>query len=147
FYLGNTLQFFLINCLCVLLYAACRNTDEEISASIFVGYSFYAASFLIYAVTKETLALRYGGVSVLAMRHHILDHANTLGILYVLLSAYLIHFFPKVRSRSSRVSLIIALVLLALFEFLTYSRSGWISYLVFLLLYAYRWARTKTIQR
>ncbi|PWT88551.1 MAG: hypothetical protein C5B54_10460 [Acidobacteria bacterium] len=135
-YLSNSIQFLFINCACLLLYATCRERDLEIKRVILTGYGFLTGAFLLYTVTREIQALSNAGLVVFTLRHHFLDHANTLAIFYVILSAIFVHFYSDIHSRSGRVLIGLSVLLLAALEFLTYSRNGWASYVLFVLVFA-----------
>ena len=76
------------------------------------------------------------------MRHYLLEHPNTLGPLLLVLSAILLHFSLESDSILYKILTGIELIFSGLLLFLTYSRSSWIAYLIFIcsfaLLTAYR---------
>jgi len=135
-YSWRNIQFFWINCSCVLVYLIFRSCGPENRTAIGSGYLFLATTLGLYVIERDLLVFKGIGAGVFAMRHYILEHPNTLAPLYVIVSAVILNFLQETQNRFLRGFIIFSIVALACLEFLSYSRNGWIAYGMFFLAYA-----------
>lgn len=146
-YLWNNVVFFLISCGCVLAYCLSRTDLPEVQGAITAGYLYLASAFLLFAGSREIFLLKEIGAGLLLVRHHILDHANTLGLFYLVLTCVLLNLAFHSTSRSFRAIVGLLSGFLAVFEFLTYSRNGWMSCGLSATLFLVLWARQQRLWR
>ena len=132
-YYWRSVQFLWIQIAVVLLYcAATKFPKEHLQKVILFAYTFLAFWLLFYALSRDAYTLPRLGPTVFASRHHLLEHANTLAPLYILWSSLLFYSAGVWRTTIVRGLILALLIALGILAFLTYSRSGWIGYAVFL---------------
>lgn len=132
-YAGSAVQFFLFTFFCVLLYCSAR-TRQASNVPIAAAYVQLALTFSIFFLTREFSLLVSIGPTVLGLRHHLLDYTNTTATTCLLFTAMLLGFAFQSKDRFFQIVCRLLCVPLALLEFLTYSRTGWLSYAVFVAL-------------
>lgn len=134
-YSWRAFQFFWIQTSCLLLYCVVLFSPARRLKPVVCGSLFLSFSMVAYALFNDFFTIRQAGIAVLAMRHHVLEHANTLAPLYIIISGILLYSY-SMQMRPAKRLVIAAIAAMAILEFLTYSRNGWFGYSVFLIVFA-----------
>jgi O-antigen ligase len=129
FYSWHNYQFFILNCVCVLLYSISQYKDNR--EAFLLGYLNLSLMLISFALVRELYSFWQIGASALRMRLAIYAHHDDLAPLFIILSCLMVGFARDFRNRPLRILLVIVLILLAALEALTYSRNGWLDYVVF----------------
>lgn len=132
FYSWHNYQFFILNCICVLVYSISQYKENR--EAFLLGYLNLSLMLITFALYRELHSLWQIGSSVLRMRIAIFAHHNDLVPLFLILSCLMVGFARDFRNRSLRILLAVVLILLAALNALTYSRNGWIDYALFAIL-------------
>ncbi len=133
FHSWRNVQFLMVNCACIAAYNLSSNRQDR--APLLTGYLAGAITLIAFAYSREIAALQVVGTSVLRMRLSMVQFHNDLAPTFIILSAMLLYFWNNLQSPRRRIVLTFCLPLLAVLEFLTYSRTGWLAYLVFATVY------------
>ena len=132
-YYWRAVQFLWIQVAVLVLYAiAAGMPRDQLKRAMLSGYIFLGFWIVVFAIWRDAYTIPWFGSTVLAARHHIVEHANTLAPVYILWSAFLLYFANRSGTRTMRVIVLALLLALGTLEFLTYSRSGWLGYTAFL---------------
>lgn len=137
YYYWHNVQFLILNCVCVLLYACSRYRENR--DALLLGYLHLSLMIIGYALFREIYSFWQIGSSVFRMRLAIFAHHDDLVPLFIILSCLLFGFamdLPKgsLKNRPLRIVLLASAGVLAVLNFLTYSRNGWLDYGVFVLI-------------
>jgi O-antigen ligase/tetratricopeptide (TPR) repeat protein len=135
-YSWRALQFMSIQVCCVLLYYSITQITQDKLRSLLMSYLVLSSSMIVYVLVNDCFTIRHIGFNVLALRHHILEHANTLAPFYVIVTSILVYIFSKVTVKYLRLLLGSICVGIGVLQFLTYSRNGWVAYGLFWISYA-----------
>jgi tetratricopeptide (TPR) repeat protein/O-antigen ligase len=134
-YPWHSVQFLLINAGCVILYSVTSQAYGQDKGPLKAGYLFLTCSILLFVLIRHAAAIQTVGSSLFGMRHYVVEHPNTIAPLLVILASIVFSFtLDRNHSTLFKSFLILLLALLALLEFLTYSRIGWLAFGCFLFL-------------
>lgn len=132
FYSWHNYQFFILNCVCVLVYSISQYKENR--EAYLLGYLNLSLMLITFTLYRELYSFWQIGSSVLRMRLAIFTHHNDLVPLFLILSCLMVGFAKDFRNRPLRILLVFVLILLAAMNALTYSRNGWLDYAFFAVL-------------
>lgn len=140
FYAWRSLQFLYINIACVLTYYVIRNSYDRIKTAILVSYLYLALVLSSFAIYNKALMLQLAGIRTLGMRLSIVMIPNDIVPQFLLITGFLLHFLVRARNVALQWTLGLALLVTGVLMFFTYSRNGWLDYIVLLAIFAVsRW--------
>lgn len=129
YYSWHNYQFFILNCLCVLLYSVSQyNKNKEV---FLLGYLNVSLKLISFAFYRELHSFWLTGPSALKERLAVYAHHHDLAPLFVLLSCFLFAAVKDFQNRLVKVMLSFVMILLAVMNLLTYSRNAWLDFTVF----------------
>jgi Tfp pilus assembly protein PilF len=146
-YAWHGFQFFTITGVCILLYCIANQSYVDDPAPFRLGYLFLGSSLIFFGIVREIVTLQGVGSAVLGMRHYFVEHPNTIAPILIILSTFTLKHLTETKSQPGRAVLMALVLSFGVLQFFTYSRSGWIAHLCFLLLILVLYLKKKLASR